>query len=121
MAGLKICLLLSTNAGDRRAVARGRAYSSYAPATLAVLAGAGPLRAERPREDGRPCRQRIPDICTAATWSESARSLAGRPLRTSWRTPSRATGVTVLLAVPIPPPCPEEARRHADARSRRLR
>ena len=115
MAGLKIGLVLSTNASYRRAVARGRSYSSWAPATLAVLAALVPAELKAEVRTFDLVRQRIPDDLHRCDLVGISTITCGAPFAYQLADRLRRHGVTVVLGGAHPTALPEEALLHADA------
>jgi radical SAM superfamily enzyme YgiQ (UPF0313 family) len=115
MAGLKIGLVLSTNASYRRAVARGRPYSSWAPATLAVLAALVPTELKAEVRTFDLVRQNIPDDLHRWDLVGISAITCGAPFAYQLADSLRSRGVTVVLGGAHPTALPEEAITHADA------
>lgn len=115
MAGLKIGLFLSTNASYRRAVARGRPYSSYAPATLAVLAALVPTELKAEVRTFDLVRQKIPDDLHSYDLVGISTITCGAPFAYQLADALRNRGATVVLGGAHPTALPEEALKHADA------
>jgi len=115
MARLKIGLVLSTNAGYRRAVARGRPYSSWAPATLAVLAALVPTELKAEVRTFDLVRQKIPDDLHRYDLVGISAITCGAPFAYQLADSLRNRGVTVVLGGAHPTALPEESLRHADA------
>jgi radical SAM superfamily enzyme YgiQ (UPF0313 family) len=115
MAGLKIGLVLSTNASYRRAVVRGRPYSSWAPATLAVLAALVPTELKAEVRTFDLVRQRIPDDLHHCDLVGISTITCGAPFAYQLADSLRSRGVTAVLGGPHPTVLPEEALAHADA------
>jgi radical SAM superfamily enzyme YgiQ (UPF0313 family) len=111
---VRIDLVLSTNAGWRRAVARGKPYTSYAPTTLATLAALVPpdLHAE----------VRLIDLTCEpepATLEPDVLALSaitcGAPHAYALADAARAKGITVVIGGAHATALPDEAQAHADA------
>jgi radical SAM superfamily enzyme YgiQ (UPF0313 family) len=115
MAGLKIGLILSTNASYRRAVARGRPYRSWAPATLAVLASLMPAELKAEVRTFDLVRQRIPDDLHHCDLVGISTITCGAPFAYQLADSLRSRGVTVVLGGAHPTVLPEETLPHADA------
>jgi len=115
MAGLKIGLVLSTNASYRRAVARGRPYRSWAPSTLAVLAALVPTELKADVRTFDLVRQKIPDDLHRCDLVGISAITCGAPFAYQLADSLRNRHVTVVLGGAHPTALPEEALAHADA------
>ena len=115
MAGLKIGLVLSTNASYRRAVVRGRPYRSWAPATLAVLAALVPTELKAEVRTFDLVRQKVPDDLDRCDLVGISAITCGAPFAYRLADSLRNRGVTVVLGGAHPTVLPEETLTHADA------
>jgi radical SAM superfamily enzyme YgiQ (UPF0313 family) len=115
MAGLKIGLVLSTNASYRRAVARGRPYRSWAPATLAVLAALVPAELKAYVRTFDLVRQKLPDDLDRYDLVGISTITCGAPFAYQLADRLRSRGVAVVMGGAHPTALPEESLLHADA------